>query len=446
MGLSNYSKTPVSNQDPVPNGAPEGWLGGNVNDVLRQIMADVRADIYEQHDWVSFLKDVSPRGAKTVQAGAGANELTILACDARTYLKAGQVIRLLSGAVEVARLMLVSDATFSAGNTTVLCESNRPAGPFDADGLEIFVRRQNVLPKFYWMGMGNTAARDASLYGPTPPDLALWVNTDNAANPMVQLGKGGAWVNVCPINAFIGAGILDLHATGASARFRGYAGTGEFGTFQVTASGITIGGTDMGILELRDDGKLYWNGLNLVPGELDALTLGGQTLAQVQATAALDENLSILPADVTFPGGSSAGEKFIAGLSDLHVPGGAGNGVRRIEFHCKLRANPLNGGTFDFFTLRVRAGTTGTAADAVVYTTNAGGSGIGNVGEIALADILLQVPNLATRISVTVEAININNPAFFSYKVEGDNGGDVLLNPFTVTSSYVWMREIGTTP
>ncbi|MFD2207225.1 hypothetical protein [Kiloniella antarctica] len=47
MGIENYSTTPANNNGAPPNGAPEGMTPGAVNDVMRQIMADVRTQAEE---------------------------------------------------------------------------------------------------------------------------------------------------------------------------------------------------------------------------------------------------------------------------------------------------------------------------------------------------------------------------------------------------------------
>lgn len=43
MAVSDWSTTASNNTAAPPNGAPEGWAPSQVNDVIRQIMADVRS-------------------------------------------------------------------------------------------------------------------------------------------------------------------------------------------------------------------------------------------------------------------------------------------------------------------------------------------------------------------------------------------------------------------
>lgn len=52
-GIKNWSTTPGSNNSTSPNGAPEGMAPSQVNDVIRQNMAEVRA-WYEDASWIDF--------------------------------------------------------------------------------------------------------------------------------------------------------------------------------------------------------------------------------------------------------------------------------------------------------------------------------------------------------------------------------------------------------
>lgn len=384
MGLENYSKTPGNNSDAPPNGAPEGWLGGDVNAVMRQVMADVRS-FYEQHDWVSFLKDVSPRGAKTVTPGAGATEITILGCDARAYLKTNQVIRILKLGVET-RLALASDATFAAGNTTVLTKTNRPAGPYDSDGLEIFNMRPTVLPAFFFAGSGTTATRNSFIWGASAPLLALWLNTDNALQPMMQIGNGAGWSNLGPLNAFASAALINLNLSGASVSVDAQA------TKFIITRNPTIGGPDT--LEIRDDHDLYYNGVKLTPTELDAGTLNGLTAVQIQA--AVRENVRYKTADEAMP----TAETVVADLTGITFSSFAAPGDR-LRVRLALDVNLVGGGGGTACTIRLRVGNLGTIGDPVIFTKVT--SNMPN-GENPIRDeVYIDVPGGATKLTVTNE-------------------------------------------
>lgn len=53
MPISSYSTTAASNNSAPPNGAPEGMAPSTVNDVIRQIMADIRTQ-HESAEWINF--------------------------------------------------------------------------------------------------------------------------------------------------------------------------------------------------------------------------------------------------------------------------------------------------------------------------------------------------------------------------------------------------------
>ena len=53
MAISSYSTTPANNNSAAPNGAPEGMLPGDVNNVIRQNMADIRS-WYQAAAWIDL--------------------------------------------------------------------------------------------------------------------------------------------------------------------------------------------------------------------------------------------------------------------------------------------------------------------------------------------------------------------------------------------------------
>lgn len=52
-GIKSYSSTPASNSSATPNGAPEGMAPSAVNDVMRQMMAEIRR-WYEDPAWIDY--------------------------------------------------------------------------------------------------------------------------------------------------------------------------------------------------------------------------------------------------------------------------------------------------------------------------------------------------------------------------------------------------------
>lgn len=64
MPISSYSTTASSNNSAPPNGAPEGMSPAAVNDVIRQVMADVRL-WYEAAQWIDLGHTPTRTGATT---------------------------------------------------------------------------------------------------------------------------------------------------------------------------------------------------------------------------------------------------------------------------------------------------------------------------------------------------------------------------------------------
>jgi microcystin-dependent protein len=123
MALSDWSKTPGSNNAAVPNGAPDNWTGKDVNNWGRQTMATVRT-WYDDPEWLSVLNDVTPIGAKTITRD-NVSTFRIVGCNAAVYFNVGRRIRMSGAATAEAH---VASANFSGSDTVVtILGSNVPA-------------------------------------------------------------------------------------------------------------------------------------------------------------------------------------------------------------------------------------------------------------------------------------------------------------------------------
>lgn len=65
MAVSDWSTTPASNNAAPPNGAPEGMAPSAVNDIIRQMMADIRAF----YDSAALLAAATSNFTGTLQYG-----------------------------------------------------------------------------------------------------------------------------------------------------------------------------------------------------------------------------------------------------------------------------------------------------------------------------------------------------------------------------------------
>lgn len=114
MNLYKWSTTAASNNSAVPDGAPEGWLGQNVNDWARETMARIR----EQASDSAFIDEtyqLTSVGAKTL-VRSSATQVTIQNCDATSVFTTDRRVRIVGATTEYA---FVTSSSFSSPNTLV---------------------------------------------------------------------------------------------------------------------------------------------------------------------------------------------------------------------------------------------------------------------------------------------------------------------------------------
>lgn len=92
MPISSWSTTPASNNSASPNGAPEGWKPSQVNDVLRQQMADHRTQ-WNDAEWIEYGTGT---GVTTYSCPA-VNKVKIVGTTTTTEYSAGRAIRIVGG-------------------------------------------------------------------------------------------------------------------------------------------------------------------------------------------------------------------------------------------------------------------------------------------------------------------------------------------------------------
>lgn len=107
MGIESWSTTPASNNSAPPDGAPEGMLAGKVNDVMRQIMADVRS-WFESDAWTNLGYTHTYGSATTFT----------IAADVTTTYHANRRVRAV-GSLTGTIYGTISSSSYSAPNTTV---------------------------------------------------------------------------------------------------------------------------------------------------------------------------------------------------------------------------------------------------------------------------------------------------------------------------------------
>lgn len=113
MEVYKWSTTAGSNNSAVPDGAPEGWTGANVNNWARETMAQVRAQASDA-SYIDETYQLASVGTKTLVRDS-TTQFTVQACDATSVFTAGRRIRVVGATTDYGYVVSSSYST----NTTV---------------------------------------------------------------------------------------------------------------------------------------------------------------------------------------------------------------------------------------------------------------------------------------------------------------------------------------
>lgn len=113
MTIKDWSTTAASNNAAVPEGAPEGWLFADVNNVVRQVMAHLRT-WYNDAAWIEYGDG---DGAYTT-VWIGVNSIRIDGSDQTSQYHANRRIRI-TGSISGVTTGNITSSSFAASNTTV---------------------------------------------------------------------------------------------------------------------------------------------------------------------------------------------------------------------------------------------------------------------------------------------------------------------------------------
>ena len=130
MGIEAWSTTAGNNNSAAPNGAPEGMPFSGVNDVIRQIMADVRS-WYQGGSWTN-LGHTHTYSSSTATTVAG---------DVTAHYVAGRRVRAVGSSTGTIYGVIAS-SSYSAPNTTV--NFTWDSGSLSNETLTISVGFQNI--------------------------------------------------------------------------------------------------------------------------------------------------------------------------------------------------------------------------------------------------------------------------------------------------------------
>ena len=129
MELYKWSKTAANNNSAVPDGAPEGWVGANVNNWGREQMASIRTHI-EDAAYFDPNYQLTAVGVKSLTR-VSATQFTILACDATAYFTADRRIRVVGATTDQGFVTSSSFAVDTTVNVT-MDSADVPTAPTQA--------------------------------------------------------------------------------------------------------------------------------------------------------------------------------------------------------------------------------------------------------------------------------------------------------------------------
>lgn len=168
MTVRNWSATASNNDSAPPNGAPEGQSPGSVNNVIRQIMAEVR-DTFEQLPYVDL-------GHTPTRVD---NDTFTVSTDRTATYYAGRRLKLVGATTSYAT---IASSSYSAPNTTV----------------NVTMDSGNVPTSLVTVSLGFDTANAPTLstsikYDQTPAELAAGITPVNVYIPH-HLATGGIFL------------------------------------------------------------------------------------------------------------------------------------------------------------------------------------------------------------------------------------------------------------
>lgn len=209
--LSEWSQSAPLNKNVSPDGAQDGWTGGEVGPWARETMASV-ASWYNDPLWVSILHDMGGQDtAKTVAVDASGDVvISSFASDPSTEFPPGRLIGVVDniGAMHPG-FVKATGTGFSASNMTVAVHWLTLSGPAAAtlsdpdnfmfastgesggSGSHSGVAGVQLLGPAMVSGGGDAAVRDLKFPAVANlPDGIFWYNTDDSCFEVVV---SGAW-------------------------------------------------------------------------------------------------------------------------------------------------------------------------------------------------------------------------------------------------------------
>jgi hypothetical protein len=224
MGVEAWSTTAASNNASPPNGAPEGMAASAVNDVMRQIMADVRSQL-QDGQWLNWGHTPTRTDDDTFT----------VATDLTTTYHAGRRLKVTGSATGYCT---IASSSYSAPNTTVnvTMDSGNLPGTLSAVYVAILSGSNQSIPLHSAALITSGSLADARLSSNVPlkdaantfsasqtltAASATWVANSTGASPKFQLNNAGTrmgfFVGALTNNDFVNGTTAGDVVVGASA-------------------------------------------------------------------------------------------------------------------------------------------------------------------------------------------------------------------------------------
>lgn len=194
MNLYKWSTTASDNDSAVPDGAPEGWLGQNVNDWARESMARIREHASDAA-YIDENYNLGTVGAKTITR-ISATQLTIANCDATAYFTAGRRIRVVGATTDHG---FVTSSSYGAPTTTVNVSMDSGDVPTTPTQVLVHIDAKLRDAAYYKSGSGNLLNADlvdgyhaADIFGPA-------IFAEAIINGGMAVAQRGTAI-LCPVN------------------------------------------------------------------------------------------------------------------------------------------------------------------------------------------------------------------------------------------------------
>lgn len=169
MELFKWSTTAANNNASVPDGAPNGWLGANVNEWARETMASARAHASDAA-YVDETYNLASVGTKTIVRNS-TTQIVVQSCNATSIFTTGRRIRVVGATTDYG---YVTSSSFSSPHTTVNVTMESGDVPTTPTAVLAHVDAQIKSGAYSQQGAGNGLNADqvdgyhaADIFGPS---------------------------------------------------------------------------------------------------------------------------------------------------------------------------------------------------------------------------------------------------------------------------------------